>query len=130
MAKAKYVDGFVFTVPKKNVPAYRKMIKEAAAAWKRFGALDYAECMGDDLKTKPMGPGPAPLSFNKLTKSKAGDTVWFSFITYKSRAHRDAVNKKVMAYFDKKYANPKDAPDMPFDVAKMAYGGFKAEIFK
>lgn len=129
MAKttAKYVDGFVFTVPKKKIPAYKKMAKEGAAAWKKFGALDYKECMGEDLKTKGSGGMPAPLAFTKLTGAKAGDTVWFSFITFKSRAHRDQVNKKVMAYFGKKYANMTDM-EMPVDTKRMAYGGFSVEV--
>lgn len=131
MAKSKigYVDGFVFPVPKKNVAAYKKMAREGAAAWKRFGALDYKECMGDDLKTKGMGGMPAPLAFPKLAKAKAGETVWFSYVAFKNKAHRDQVNKKVMAYMDKKYANvsPKDFK-MPFDPRRMAYGGFKVAV--
>lgn len=127
--KSKYVDGFVFVVPKKNVAAYKKMAKEGAAAWKKFGALDYMECRGEDLKTKGQGGMPAPLSFTKLTLAKPTDTVWFSYITFKSRAHRDQVNKKVMAYMDKKYANAKpEDMVMPFDVARMAYGGFAVEV--
>lgn len=131
MAKGKYVDGFVFTVPKKNLAAYKKMAKDGAAGWKKFGALDYYECMGEDLKTKADPMGQKPLSFTQLTKQKPGDTVWFSFITYKSRAHRDAVNKKVMDYFGKKYSDAKYKDfKMPFDVRKMAYGGFKVEVSK
>ena len=124
---ARYVDGFVFPVPRKNVPAYTKMAKEAGAVWKKFGALEYFECSGDDLKTKAMGGMPAPRSFREMAKAKSSDTVWFSFIVFKSRAHRDQVNKKVMAYFAKKYAKHEGMP-MPFDVKKMAYGGFKAVI--
>lgn len=130
MAKAKgnYVDGFVFPVPKKKLPAYKKMATEAGRVWKRFGAVAYYECMGDDLTTKASHGMPAPLSFVKLAKQKSGETVWFSFIVFKSRAHRDVVNKKVMDYFNKKYVNQKDAPDMPFDVRKMAYGGFRVIV--
>lgn len=124
---AKYVDGFVFTVPKKNVPAYKKMAQEASVVWKKFGALEYYECMGDDLKTKGMGGMPAPPTFIKLTKLKPTETVWFSFIIFKSKKHRDTVNKKVMEYFDKKYADKKDEP-MPFDMTKMVYGGFSVEV--
>lgn len=123
----KYVDGFVFPVPKKNERAYEKMAREASKVWKKFGALEYYECMGDDLKTKAMGGMPAPLSFLKLAKAKPSETVWFSFIVFKSRAHRDVVNKKVMDYFSKKYADQKDMP-MPFDVKKMSYGGFLVKI--
>ena len=125
--RATYVDGFVFSVPKKNVEAYKKMAKEGAEAWLKFGALDYKECMGEDLKVKKTPGMPAPLSFTKLTGAKASDTVWFSFITFKSRAHRDQVNKKVMAHFDKKYADQKDFV-MPFDLARMSYGGFSVEV--
>lgn len=124
---AQYVDGFVFAVPKKNVAAYKKMAREGAATWKKFGALDYKECMGNDLKIKASGGMPAPLSFIKLTKAKPSETVWFSYITFKSKAHRNEVNKKVMAYFSKQYANKKDQ-SMPFDPARMAYGGFSVEV--
>src|SRR3989344_190337 len=118
--KGGYVDGFVFPVPKSKVVAYKKMAAEGAKTWKKFGALEYYECMGEDLKVKFMG-GSKPRSFVETAKAKSGDTVWFSFIVYKNRAHRDSVNKKVMAYFEKKYADMKDMP-MPFDSRKMAYG--------
>lgn len=124
--KGGYVDGFVFTVPKKNFAAYKKMASEAAVVWKKFGALHYFECQGDDLTPKAQG-GMKPQAFSTLTKAARSETVWFSFIVYKSRAHRDAVNKKVMAYFDKKYANAADF-SMPFDVNRMAYGGFKTVV--
>jgi uncharacterized protein YbaA (DUF1428 family) len=126
MAKAQYVDGFVLPIPKKNVAAYRKMAREGAAVWKRFGALEYFECVGEDLAAKATG-GMKPRSFREMAKAKGNETVWFSFITYKSRAHRDLVNKKVMAYFGKKYAKEKDMA-MPFDMRKMAYGGFKVSV--
>jgi len=95
----------------------------------KFGALDYYECMGHDMKVKTMEGMPKQRSFKDITNAKDGETIWFSYITFKSKTHRDQVNKKVMAYFDKKYANvnPKDMP-MPFDVRKMAYGGFKVEV--
>jgi uncharacterized protein YbaA (DUF1428 family) len=125
MAKGGYVDGFVLAVPKKNTAAYKKMAKEAAVMWKKFGALDYKECVGEDLK--PKGAISGGINFPKIAGVKTGETVWFSFITYKSRAHRDAVNKKVMAYFQKKYAD-KDMANMPFDMKRMAYGGFKVEV--
>lgn len=114
-----YVDGFVLVVPKKKLPAYVKLARKAAIVWRDHGALDYRGCAGDDLKVK-MG-----LPFPKLAKAKAGETVIFSWITYKSRAHRDKVNKKVMA--DKRLFDgmPKE---MPFDVKRMAYGGFKTLV--
>jgi uncharacterized protein YbaA (DUF1428 family) len=114
-----YVDGFVLVVPKKKIAAYKKMATRAAMVWKDHGALDYRECVGDDLKVK-MG-----LPFPKLAKTKLGETVVFSYIVYKSRAHRDKVNAKVMA--DKRLSEgmPKE---MPFDMKRMAYGGFKTLV--
>lgn len=127
MAKTNYVDGFVLVVPKSKIGVYRKMASEAGKMWKRFGALDYKECMGDDLIPPSMG-GMRALTFPEMTKLKKGETVWFSYITYKSRAHRDQVNKRVMAQMDKP-ANKKykDKP-MPFDLKRMAYGGFKVVV--
>ncbi len=125
--KGSYVDGFVFPVPKKNVKAYKKMASEAAEVWMKFGALAYYECQGEDLKVKGSHGMPPPRSFVEMAKSGKGDTTWFSFIVFKNRKHRDAVNKKVMAHFEKKYADAKDM-SMPFDTTKMAYGGFKVEV--
>lgn len=121
MKTGKYVDGFVLSIPKKNTAQYRKMAKEACAVWKKFGALDYKECMIEDPKPKFV-----TLTFAKLAKPKPGETVWFSFIVYKSRQHRDAVNKKVMAYFEAKYG--KDMMQMPFDMKRFSYGGFTVEV--
>lgn len=123
----KYVDGFVFSIAKENLAAYKKMAKEAEQVWKKFGALDYKECMGDDLDIKAQGGMPVPLSFNKLAKPAVNEVVWFSYVTYKSKAHRNQVNKKVHEYFGKKYADTKDVP-MPFDMKKMAYGGFSVMV--
>ncbi len=120
MTKAKYVDGFVLIIPKENEADYKKMAKEGAKVWKKFGALDYKECVGNDMF--PAMADPKGLSFPKMTKAKDGDTIWFSFITYKNKKHRDEVNKKVMDYFSKKYSD--EVPGMPFDPKKMAYGGF------
>lgn len=117
-----YVDGFVFVVSKKKIPAYTKMAREAGKIWKKHGALSYKECMGDDLHNKMPG-----LTFPKLTKLKKGETVWFSFITFKSKAHRDVVNKKVMKIFEEKYTEG-DMNDMPFDMKRMSYGGFKTIV--
>ncbi|WKZ26477.1 MAG: DUF1428 domain-containing protein [Candidatus Paceibacterota bacterium] len=121
MTKAKYVDGFVLSVPKKNTDKYKKMAQEASKVWKRFGALDYKECMIDDVKPKFV-----TFTFPRMAKTKPGEAVWFSFIVYKSRRHRDAVNKKVMAYFDKKYSKKDMA--MPFDMKRFAYGGFEVVV--
>ncbi len=125
MTKGNYVDGFVLIIPKKNVAAYKKMATEAASVWKKFGALDYKECMGDDMSPN-MGGKPG-FTFPKITKAKPTDTVWFSYIVYKDKKHRDTVNKKVMDYFGKKYADKKH-DEMPFDMKKMAYGGFSVIV--
>ena len=119
---AKYVDGFVLVVPKKNLAAYKKMAKEGGKTWKECGALDYKECMIDDK-----APEHVTLTFEKMIKAKPDEVVFFSFITFHSKAHRNQVNKKVMAYFDKKYANAKETA-MPFDMKRMAYAGFTAFV--
>lgn len=121
-----YVDGFVFPVTKKNFSKYKKMASDAGKIWKKFGALQYLECRGEDLNIKPHH-GMQIFTFPKLLKPKAGEEIWFSFIVYKSRAHRDAVNKKVHAYMEKKYKDAKNF-EMPFDFKRMAYGGFKTEV--
>ncbi|HJV32907.1 MAG TPA: DUF1428 domain-containing protein [Patescibacteria group bacterium] len=115
-----YVDGFVMVT--KNPKAYRAMAKGGAKLWKKYGALAYYECFGDDLRAKHV-----PLSFPKLMKAKRGETVIFSVIIYKSKAHRDAVNKKVMA--DPIMNDPKwVGKAMPFDLKRMAMGGFKVVV--
>jgi uncharacterized protein YbaA (DUF1428 family) len=116
----KYIDGFVVAVPKKNVATYRSMSQKAGKLWREHGALEYRECVGDDLKV-PMG-----LPFPRLTKLKRGETVFFSWIVYKSRAHRDRVNKEVMK--DPRMAKMMNMKSMPFDVKRMAYGGFKVLV--
>lgn len=123
MNTQKYVDGFVLVVPKKNVAAYKKMARDGAKVWRKYGALEYKECMIEDAK-----PPKVMMSFGKMTKAKAGETVWFSYITFKSRAHRDAVNKKVMKHFEEKYGKKKEMPAMPFYMKRMAYAGFKVEV--
>jgi uncharacterized protein YbaA (DUF1428 family) len=120
MAKT-YVDGFVLTIPKKNRTAYLKMAKDGARIWKRFGALDYKECRIDDAK-----PSHVKLTFEKLTKAKPSEEVWFSYIVFKSKADRNRVNKAVMAYFDKEYAQV-NTP-MPFDMKRFSYAGFVTEV--
>lgn len=120
MKKGTYVDGFVITMPKNSTAKYKKIATEACDVWKKFGALDYKECIIDDAK-----PQYVTLTFPKLTKAKPSEAVWFSFITYKSKKHRDEVNKKVMAFFDKKYGNNMD---MPFDFKKFSYAGFKVVV--
>jgi uncharacterized protein YbaA (DUF1428 family) len=113
----RYVDGFVMVLPKKNIDAYRRMAQLGAKVWREHGALEYRECIGEDLNIK-MG-----LPFPKLTKLKAGETVVFSWIVYKSRTHRDRVNAKVMK--DPRLVEDMKNVEMPFDMKKMAYGGFE-----
>ena len=120
-----YVDGFVLVVPKKNFAAYKKMAAAAGKIWRKHGALDYKECMGEDIK--PSMGGMTAQTFPKMAKCKRGETVWFSFIVYKSRAHRDKVNKDVMKDFDITHPEWKDKP-MPFDMKRFAYGGFKVVV--
>jgi len=115
-----YVDGFVLPVPKKNLAAYKRMSRKAGKVWREHGALDYKECVGDDLKTK-MG-----LPFPRLVRPKRGETIMFSFVVFKSRGHRDKVNAKVMK--DKRLATMMKPGAMPFDVKRMAYGGFKVIV--
>ena len=115
-----YVDGFVIPVSRKKLDAYKKMAKMGKKAWLKHGALDYKECAGDDLNTK-MG-----VPFLKSAKAKSGETVVFSYIVYKSRAHRDRVNAKVMK--DPRVKKMCDPKDMPFDVKRMVYGGFKVLV--
>ena len=117
---ARYVDGFVLPVPRKNLEAYRQMSRKAGKVWRELGALEYIECAGDDLKSK------FGVAFPKLARAKAGETVVFSWIAYKSRAHRDRVNKKVMK--DPRIAGMMGEKGMPFDVRKMAYGGFEVIV--
>lgn len=121
-----YVDGFVLVVPKNKTAVYRKMAKEASKSWMKYGALDYKECMADDMYPD-MGPFKIA-RFPKLAKAKKGETVWFSYIVYKSRAHRDQVNKKVMAEMEEYAKKHKEEMKMPFDHKRMAYGGFKVMV--
>ena len=115
-----YVDGYVLPVPKKYLAVYKRMAGKAGKIWREHGALDYRECVGDDLGVK------FGLPFAKLVKPKAGETIMFSWIVFKSRAHRDKVNAKVMA--DKRLTGPGMPKEMPFDMKRMAYGGFKTLV--
>ncbi len=117
---ARYVDGFVVPVPKKNLQAYRRMAMRAGKVWKDHGALEYIECIADDVK-----PGKHT-SFPQSVKLKGGETVVFSWIVFKSRAHRDRVNAKVMK--DPRLADMMDAKDMPFDGKRMIHGGFEVLV--
>lgn len=115
-----YVDGFVLLVPTKKLKEYAKLAKKASKIWMEHGALEYYETVGDDMKTKMGTPFP------KLTGAKKTETVVFSWIVYKSKAHRDAVNKKVMN--DKRLMEGMDMNNMPFDCNRMSYGGFKTLV--
>ena len=112
-----YVDGFVLAVPKKNLQAYARMARKAGKIWREYGALDFKECVGDDLGIK-MG-----LPFPRRVKLKRGETVVFSWIRFKSRKHRDSVNAKVMK--DPRLAKMMNPKTMPFDGKRMFWGGFK-----
>src|SRR3989344_2618008 len=118
----RYVDGFVIVVKKGKLNEYKKMAEIGAREWKKHGALEYFECVGDDLN--PDMKGMKALMFPKMTKQKKGESIIFSFIVYKSKKHRDTVNKKVMNEMDKAMVQFKNMI-MPFDMKKMAYGGFK-----
>jgi uncharacterized protein YbaA (DUF1428 family) len=116
----KYVDGFVLPVPKKNLQAYRRISQRAGKVWRKHGALEYRECAGDDMNVK------FGLPFPKLAKSKPGETVLFSWIVFKSRKHRDRVNAKVMK--DPQLLKMMKSESMPFDMKRMAYGGFRVFV--
>ncbi|MGH2574383.1 MAG: DUF1428 domain-containing protein, partial [Ignavibacteria bacterium] len=111
----KYVDGYVLPVPKKNLQAYRRMAQGAGKVWRKHGALDYKECVADDLQTKWGVPFP------KTFKLKPGETLIFSYIVFKSRAHRDSVNSKVMKEMSESMKEMENKP-MPFDMKRMVYG--------
>lgn len=115
-----YVDGYVLPVPTKNLPEYRRIAQKAGKIWREHGALEYRECVGDDLEVKWGVPFP------RTVKVKPGETVVFSWIVFKSRAHRDRVNAKVMK--DPRLKESMDASSMPFDCKRMVYGGFKVLV--
>jgi uncharacterized protein YbaA (DUF1428 family) len=114
---AKYVDGFIVPVPKKNLQAYRRLARKTGKVWREYGALEYREFVADDVKVGKR------TSFPRSVKLKPGETVVFSWIVYKSRAHRDRVNAKVMK--DPRLAGMMDPKSLPFDGKRMIYGGFK-----
>jgi uncharacterized protein YbaA (DUF1428 family) len=122
MAKIKttYVDGFILVIPKTKVAAYKKMATAGAKVWMKYGALSYRECMLDDAKPKHV-----KLPFGKLVSAKPSETVWFSYIEFKSKKHRDQVNAKVMS---DPSMQPENFEEMPFDMDKMTYGGFTVEV--
>ena len=113
-----YIDGFLLPVPKKNLKAYVAMSRAAGKVWREHGALEYRECVGEDLKAMK-----GLTSFPKLARTKGTEAVVFSWIVYKTKAHRTAVNKKVMK--DPRLNAMMKGKDMPFDPRRMAYGGFR-----
>ncbi|HSA91065.1 MAG TPA: DUF1428 domain-containing protein [Burkholderiales bacterium] len=115
-----YVDGFVLPVPKKNLKAYRAMAAKAGKVWREHGALDYKECIADDVKKGKH------TSFPQAVKLKPGEAVWFSWIVYRNRKHRDSVNRKVMK--DKRILPMMDPKKLPFDGRRMFWGGFKVMV--
>ena len=115
-----YIDGFIVPVPKRNLKAYRRLSTHAGKIWREHGAVDYWECVADDVK-----PGKVT-SFPRSVKLKSGETVLFSWIVFKSRAHRDRVNAKVIA--DPRLGKMMDAKSAPFDGRRMIYGGFKSLV--
>lgn len=123
---SKYVDGFVLVVPKGKAEEYRKMAEEGRDSWMKHGALEFFECKGDDLKQQEMGPDKSR-SFSEMAGADDGDDVWFSFIVFESKKHRDEVNKKVMEEMDEAYKEQSDFA-MPFEMSQMAYGGFEVLV--
>jgi uncharacterized protein YbaA (DUF1428 family) len=122
----RYVDGYVLPVPKKNLAAYKKMAAQAGKIWIKHGALQYIECAADDLES---AAGWGGRSFAKMADAKPDETVIFAYVVYKSRAHRDKVNAKVMK--DPVMNDPKNKDKdkvMPFDMKSMAYGGFTSIV--
>ncbi|NCP67287.1 DUF1428 domain-containing protein [bacterium] len=119
--KVGYVDGFVMVVPTNKEKAYLEMAEVGAQVWMKHGALDYKECIGDDIvAAEEMGM----LGFSKLTNLKANETVWFSYIGYKSKAHRDEVNAKVMIEMEELYSDM----ESPFEMERMSWGGFEVKV--
>ena len=123
---AKYVDAFVLIVPKDKAEEYRKMAEMGRDSWMKHGALSYFECSGDDLVAMEMGEEKAR-SFPELTGAQVDEAVWFSFITFESKEHRDKVNAEVMKEMGEQMKDF-DQAQMPVDMKRMAYGGFKVEV--
>jgi len=114
-----YVDGYVIPIPRRKVAAYRRIAQRAGKVWRDHGALEFRECVGDDLAVKGLVPFP------RLARARRGETVLFSWVVYRSRAHRDRVNKKVQK--DPRIAAMSNE-EMPVDMRRMAYGGFKVLV--
>lgn len=126
MTMAKYIDGFVLVVPKGKEAEYQEMAEMGRDSWMKHGALQYFECKGDDLKPQEMGDEKSR-AFPEMAGANSDENVWFSFIVFESKEHRDEVNKKVMAEMDESYSEQTDF-EMPNDMKKMAYGGFAVAV--
>lgn len=123
---AKYVDGFVLVVPRGKETEYEEMAKMGRDAWMKHGALQYFECRGDDLKQQEMGDQKSR-AFKEMAGANGEENVWFSFIVFNSKEHRDEVNKKVIEEMNESFES-QGAFEMPNDMTKMAYGGFEAVV--
>lgn len=123
---AKYVDGYVLVVSQDKNEEYKKMAEIGRDLWIKHGALEYYECRGDDLTPHDMG-GQKSRSFMEMTGAKSDESVWFSFVVFKSKEHRDEVNAKVMEEMGELMKDQKDMP-MPMDMKRMATGGFQVEV--
>lgn len=123
---AKYVDGFVLVIPKGKEAEYQKMAEMGRDSWMKHGALQYFECRGDDLKQQEMGDQKSR-AFQEMAGASGDDNVWFSFIIFESKEHRDEVNAKVMEEMSEAFKDAADF-DMPNDMTKMAYGGFAVAV--
>lgn len=126
LSMGKYIDGFLLKVPKEKREEYKKMAEGGRDMWMKFGALSYYECRGDDLKQQEM-EGQKSRSFMEVAGAGPQDEVWYSFIIFRSKEHRDEVNAKVMKQMGEEMAEYKDM-QMPFDMKEMAYGGFQVEV--
>jgi uncharacterized protein YbaA (DUF1428 family) len=123
---AKYIDGFVLVVPKGKEAEYQKMAEMGRDSWMKHGALQYFECRGDDLKQQEMGDEKSR-AYQEMAGAHDDENVWFSFIVFNSKEHRDEVNKKVMDEMNESYSDQADF-EMPTDMKKMAYGGFEVAV--
>ena len=123
---AKYIDGFVLVVPKGKEAAYQKMAEMGRDTWMKHGALQYFECRGDDLKQQEMGDEKSR-AYKEMTGAGVDENVWYSFVVFESKEHRDEVNKKVMEEMGQAYSDQADF-EMPADMKRMAYGGFEVMV--
>lgn len=123
---AKYIDGFVLVVPNGKEAEYQKMAEMGRDSWMKHGALQYFECKGDDLKQQEMGDQKSR-AFKEMAGANDGENIWFSFIVFESKEHRDEVNKKVMEEMSESFKDQGDF-EMPNEMTKMAYGGFEVVV--